>query len=99
MERVYANTINSSPSQPMKRINGWIQRLWEWLCLKRLEHDLRSSRSFQKYCEKIGCPNLAALEKKHEAVIDLKLRRKKQRREPIFAQTLQTLNLQIKNRK
>lgn len=40
----------------------WLQRLALWFLLKKLECQLRSSRRFQNYCQKIGCKNLTELE-------------------------------------
>src|SRR5256885_16111296 len=42
--------------------SSWWQKLMLWFRLKKLEHQLRSSRKFQTYCQKIGFKNLAGLE-------------------------------------
>src|SRR5436190_23853064 len=44
-----------------KHSSRW-QKLMFWFRLKKLERQLRSSRRFQNYCQKIGCENLAGLE-------------------------------------
>lgn len=35
----------------------------KWLRLKQLEREIRRSRKFQKECENLQCPTLAAFEK------------------------------------
>ena len=45
------------------------QRLMLWLRLKMLERELRNSRHFQNYCQKINCKNLAELEGRVSAQI------------------------------
>jgi hypothetical protein len=47
----------------------FLRRVNEWFRLKKLEHDLRCSRGFQKRCEKLNCPTLAALEQGHQETL------------------------------
>ncbi len=76
-ERVCPKTICSFEMKFKEQIGHWVRRLQDWISVKRLEHDLRDSRRFQKYCEKFGCSHLTALEKSYQAALALKIRKKK----------------------
>ncbi len=46
-----------------------LQKMRTWIAVQQLQHQIRVSRRFQKYCEKIGCPILAELEKNHQELL------------------------------
>jgi hypothetical protein len=73
-----------------------LRRVGEWLRLKKLELELSGSRSFQKRCEKIGCPNLALLERDFQETLLRRIGEAKQRDETLSSPTPQILNLPIK---
>src|SRR5438309_1392038 len=60
------------PSRP-----SWRQRLMTWFRLKKLEHELRSNKNFQKECEKIHCFILAELTEKDQINLREKIRKLK----------------------
>ena len=72
----------------------WFQKIREWLRLKKLEHELRASRSFQRHCQKINCPNLAALEHAFQETLLRRIGEAKQRGKPLSSPAPQNLNLQ-----
>ena len=43
-----------------------LEKMRTWIAVQQLQHQIRVSRRFQRYCEKIGCPILAELEKNHQ---------------------------------
>jgi hypothetical protein len=45
---------------------GWVS----WFQLKKLEQESRSSRRFQKQCERLRCFNLAELEERHRQNVE-----------------------------
>jgi len=53
----------------------WLQKLAAWLRRIKLEQELRSSRSFQKWCREIDCFTLAEVEELHQTKIKEQIRR------------------------
>src|SRR5688500_2550270 len=89
VKRVVGLLRNSSEMKSKIRNHPWFTGMREWLRLKRLEHALRNSRNFQKYCEQIECPTLAEMEKRYQEVLTQEIRKHKKRTEPFSSSTLQ----------
>lgn len=76
----------------------WLEKIRGWLRVQKLERDLRESRKFQKRCEEMRCPNLAALEHCYQETLLHEINEAKQRGQTLSSSTPQTLKVQsIKN--